>query len=193
MPSIGVTGTVGSGKSSALGILAELGADTISADRIGHEVLEDQAVKEAVVDLLGESIRREDGGLERSRIAESVFTDPEVLKRYDEIVHPPLLDRLRRWLERPRKRVAAVEAALIPEWGIESWFDEVWCLSCSDETALRRWNREEKIYWQIRTVQYAPQRKQEKAERVIDNERSQEELRRRIHQEWERFGRDRRR
>ena len=178
---------MGSGKSAVLEYLGELGAETLQADRIGHDQLREPEIRERVIALLGESVRGEDGELDRKRVGERVFADPELLRRYNELIHPPLLERLKAWLERPRERIAAVEAALIPEWGIEDWFDEVWCVTASDQAALRRWNGDEEIFWSIRKAQFAPPNKRAKAERVIDNERSQEELRRRISEEWRRF------
>lgn len=186
MPSLGITGTVGSGKSLALQVVAELGAETIQADRIGHQLLESEDVRREVVQLLGSEVLGKDGSLDRKKIGKSVFSDKRLLAEYNRIIHPRLLKALREWLERPRAahQVVAVEAALIPEWGIEEWFDEVWCIRCSDEIALSRWGRSKEIYWQIREAQLPPQEKWAKAERVINNERSQEEYRRRVETEF---------
>jgi dephospho-CoA kinase len=189
MSSIGVTGVVGSGKSLVLEILSELGARTIQADRIGHDLLEEEAVKKRVIDLLGDTVMGEDGGLDRGRIGQVVFSDPKAMEAYNAIIHPLLLERLRGWLDEARNEMVAVEAALIPEWGIEDWFDEVWCIECSDRKTLERWAGDVDTYWKIRAAQFAPDKKKAKAERVIENERSQEELRGRILNEWSRFRR----
>jgi dephospho-CoA kinase len=189
MPLLGLTGAVGTGKSLALEILEELGAETLEADKAGHELLQDPEVKQAVVALLGPGVVGADGELDRTRIGEVVFSDEEMRNRYNGIIHPCLLSRIKEWLDARREtgEAAVVAAALIPEWGIEGWFHEVWCIRCSDETALSRWKRDPETYWRIRKAQYAPERKQAQAERVIDNERSQEEYRRRIEAEFERF------
>ena len=189
MPSIGLTGTVGSGKSYALEVLEGLGASVLKADREGHHLLEKEEVIQAVVDLFGKAVVSEDGTLDRRKIGEVVFGDPVQRKRYDHLIRPRLLSRIRDWLKEheDRNRVCVVEAALIPEWGIESWFDEVWCIKCSDSTALSRWEREPELYWKIRKAQYAPDRKQQEAERVIENENSKEDFRNRIEREWRRF------
>src|SRR3990172_4687556 len=151
MPSIGLTGTVGSGKTYALRVLADLGADTLQADKVGHELLREPTVKDVVVGLFGDRVLGTDGELSRTGIGEIIFDDPDLRARYDSLIHPLLLARLREWLHRARKQdmVAVIEAALIPEWGIEDWFDETWCIRCSDETALRRWNRGAEGYWRI--------------------------------------------
>ncbi len=191
MPSIGLTGTVGSGKSYALEVLADLGAETLQADKVGHELLHDPMIKEAVVLLLGPGVLGGNGELVRARIGEVIFADAAQREKYDDIIRPRLLGRLKEWLEDPyhHDRIVVLEAALIPEWGIEEWFDEVWCIWCSDETALRRWRREPERYWRIRGAQFAPEKKVAKAERVIENERSKEEFRRRIKAEFARYKR----
>lgn len=189
MPSIGLTGTVGSGKSYALEVLADLGAETLQADKVGHALLGEPEVKNKVIRLFGPGVIGTEGELVRARIGGIIFTDANQRDRYDAIIRPLLLGRLKEWLAKPRppERVVVLEAALIPEWGIEEWFDEVWCIWCSDETALSRWQREPESYWRIRGAQFAPEKKLAKAERVIENERSKEEYRRRIKAEFSRF------
>ncbi len=191
MPSIGLTGTVGCGKSYALEVLTGLGAETLQADKVGHELLREEAVKEGVVHLLGPEVLGDDGELLRGRIGEIVFADGGQRERYNAIIRPRLLARLKEWLDQPRRpdQITVLEAALIPEWGIEEWFAEVWCIWCSDETALSRWRRTPESYWRIRGAQFAPEKKVAKAERVIENERSKEEYRRRIEAEFARFTR----
>jgi len=189
MPALGLSGTVGSGKSTVLRILEDLGAEGIEADRIGHELLGEPEIVDKVAALLGDGVRGKEGELNRSRIREMVFSDAAVLEEYNNLLHPPLLDRIKEWLDRPREenRVAVVAAALIPEWGIESWFDEVWCVVCSDEVALSRWEGPKEHYWQIRKAQFAPERKLAKAGRIVENERSKESLRRSTEESYEEY------
>ncbi|MCB9781587.1 MAG: dephospho-CoA kinase [Candidatus Omnitrophica bacterium] len=192
MRTLGLTGTVGSGKSYALSVLEDLGAVGLKADLEGHRLLEDEEVIREVVDLLGDGVLTSEGSLDRAKIGELVFTDAEKREAYDKLIRPRLLSRIKIWLDEPGDggRVRVVEAALIPEWGIEDWFDEVWCIKCSDSTALSRWSRDPELYWKIRRAQFAPERKQQKAERVIENENSKEDFRDRIHNEWRKVRRD---
>lgn len=189
MPSIGLTGTVGSGKSFAFETLQSLGAIGLKADIVGHRLLEEEEVIREVVGLLGEGVREADGKLSRPEIGRIVFADPRRMKEYNDLIQPRLLSRIRGWLDstRDRNRTRVVEAALIPEWGIEDWFDETWCIECSDSTALSRWSRDPELFWKIRKAQFAPERKRQNAERVIENENSKEEFRDRIEREWRDF------
>lgn len=190
MRSIGLVGTVGTGKSLALETLGRLGAKTLQADREGHRILEEPEVVREVVGILGEEVIGPDGrSLDRKKIGGLVFSDADLRARYDELIRPRLLARLKRWLDEARApdEARVIEAALIPEWGIEDWFDEVWCIECSDAAALARWRGDPGLFWRIRTAQFAPERKRQKAERVIENENSQEEFRDRIEREWRDF------
>lgn len=190
MPTLGLVGAVGTGKTLALEILGELGARTLQADRVGHRLLEEAGVARSVVELLGRGVLAEDGAsLDRKKIGALIFSDAAKREGYDALIRPLLLDRLREWLqeERDADEVRVIEAALIPEWGIEAWFDEVWCIECSDATAVARWRGDPDLFWKMRTAQFAPDRKRQKAERVIKNENSKEDFRGRIEREWRDF------
>jgi dephospho-CoA kinase len=201
MPSLGITGTIGSGKSYALEVLADLGCETIQADRVGHTLLHDPAVITKVIELLGNSVVTSEGHLDRAVIGQIIFEDREKRIAYNQIVHPGLLRVIKGWLAKPRaqEKVVVVEAALIPDWKIEAWFDEVWWIRCSDATALARWKRDTTLYWKIREAQSASEMNgsnnnisgmhhlHHHNERIIDNESTKEDYRRRIEDEYTRF------
>ena len=89
MLTIGLTGGIGSGKSTVSGLLEEKGAVVIDADRIVRELQQPgQPVFQAMVDEFGDGIVAPDGTLDRQAVADIVFEDPEALKRLNAIVHP---------------------------------------------------------------------------------------------------------
>jgi dephospho-CoA kinase len=102
---IGLSGGIGSGKSSVLRMLAELGAAVIDADAIVHEL---QAPGEPMLDLIAEAFGREllrpDGSLDREGLGSIVFRDSEARGRLNAIVHPAV------GAEMARRTQAAVEA-----------------------------------------------------------------------------------
>ena len=101
---VGLTGGVASGKSTVAEILAELGAIIIDADRIAREVVEPGTPGlAAVVEAFGEGVLGADGALDRPRMGEIVFGDPEQRRRLESIVHPLVFERY-----------AALEAAAPP-------------------------------------------------------------------------------
>ena len=105
MLNIGLTGGIGSGKSTVSALLAERGAVIVDADRIAREVVEPGTPGlAAVVAEFGESVVGPDGGLDRPALAAVVFADPEARARLDGIVHPLV-----------RARAAEVVAAAPPD------------------------------------------------------------------------------
>lgn len=86
---IGLTGGIGSGKSTVSGLLAERGAVILDADAIVHELqAPGQQVFLAMVDAFGEEIVAEDGTLDRQAVADRVFGDADALKLLNGLVHP---------------------------------------------------------------------------------------------------------
>lgn len=127
-PVVGITGGIGVGKSTVAEAFARRGALIISADRIGHTLLqENRAVQRAIVAAFGPGVIGRDGLPDRRAIGEKVFSSAEALAKLNRIVHPPLLRRLREQIEAARRDPAVplvvVDATLITEWGIRDWFD----------------------------------------------------------------------
>ena len=105
MLSIGLTGGIGSGKSTVSALLAERGAVVVDADRIAREVVEPGTPGlAAVVEAFGGGVLGPDGALDRPALAAVVFVDPEARARLDGIVHPLV-----------RARAAEVAAAAPPD------------------------------------------------------------------------------
>ncbi len=143
MKVIGLTGGIGSGKSTVAEMLRELGAHVIDADRVAHEVYEPGTEGwEAVVAAFGRDVIGPDGRIDRKKLAGIVFSDPEALGRLNRIMHP-LVDReLRRRLQALRDQnhpgPVVVEAALLIEAGWHTLTDEVWLVVAPSETVRQR-------------------------------------------------------
>jgi dephospho-CoA kinase len=141
-PVIGLTGGIGSGKSTVAAMLAELGADVIDTDKVGHDVY--RAGTEGcrqVMAAFGRDIVASDGSIDRRALAARVFADPEALRRLNAIVHPLIGLAVRDWLQRaqaePRTAPIVVEAPVLMEAGWR-FFDEVWVVVVEPETAVAR-------------------------------------------------------
>jgi len=92
---VGLTGGIGSGKSTVSAALAERGAVVVDADAIVHELQSPgQPVLAAMVERFGEGILHADGSLDRKAVAALVFGDADALKDLGEIVHPPVRDEI---------------------------------------------------------------------------------------------------
>jgi dephospho-CoA kinase len=102
---VGLTGGIGSGKSSVLAVLVECGATAIDADAIVHELQSPGTPMLAkMAEEFGAQILREDGSLDREAVGEIVFRDPEARTRLGLIVHPPVIAEMMRRADEAKKR-----------------------------------------------------------------------------------------
>jgi dephospho-CoA kinase len=141
-PVIGLTGGIGSGKSTVAAMLADLGADVIDTDKVGHEVYRPGTEGfRQVTAAFGSDVVATDGTIDRRALAAKVFADPEALRQLNAIVHPLIGLAVRDWLLRarvePRATPIVVEAPVLMEAGWR-FFDEVWVVVVEPETALAR-------------------------------------------------------
>ncbi|TET17345.1 MAG: dephospho-CoA kinase [Dehalococcoidia bacterium] len=142
MKVIGLTGGIGSGKSTVSGFLAELGAVIIDADKVGREALKPGTeVWREVVAAFGRQILTPGGNINRKKLGEIVFRNSESLSRLNQIMHPRMYDMVRAQLEGYRKQGAGVvvlEAPVLIEANWTSLVDEVWVTVATESTVLRR-------------------------------------------------------
>lgn len=127
VPFVGLTGGLGSGKSTALAALARLGAEVISSDAIVHELYEAPELRDAVVARFGPEVAPE-GRVDRGRLAERAFATPEDRAWLEQTIWPMVGARVAAWLERaraasPPPRAAVVEVPLLFEAGLQEIYD----------------------------------------------------------------------
>ena len=142
MKVVGLTGGIGSGKSTVAQFLVELGAVVIDTDKIGHEALKpDTEVWHEVVATFGRQILTPDGNINRKKLGDIVFGNPESLLKLNRIMHPRIYERVKAQLEGYRQRgvdVVVLEAPLLLEASWTSLVDEVWVTVATESTVLRR-------------------------------------------------------
>ena len=138
----GLTGNIGSGKSTVAAMLCEEGIPVLDADRISRVVTAPGGrAYDAVVQAFGRGILRDDGSIDRKRLGEIVFSDPRSRDRLERITHPAILEVMKEaiaGIEREGHRAAVVEATLIHESGRKGLFEAVISVTCERETALSR-------------------------------------------------------
>ncbi|NLP03523.1 MAG: dephospho-CoA kinase [Fibrobacter sp.] len=134
---IALAGYMGSGKSTVAGILAEAGAYIVDADREAKLLMQsDPEIKMKLNEIFGEQVFK-NGSIAFDRLGSIVFGSIEELKKLNAVVHPPLLERLC-FLMRHRREPVVLDAALIPLWHIEDWFDQRVWVSASFDVRLKR-------------------------------------------------------
>jgi len=198
MKVIGLTGGIGSGKSTVSGFLKELGAAVIDADEVGHEALKPgtEAWREAVV-AFGREILDPEGSIDRKKLGEIVFADPKALARLNQIAHPRISAMVKAQIEEYRRRgekVVVLEAPLLLEAGRPSLadeVDEVWVTVAPEATVLKRLKEksempQEQALARIRS-QMPPEEKAKKADVVIDTDCPLDELEAKVKKLWQRL------
>ena len=142
MKIIGLTGGIGSGKSTVARFMAELGAVIIDADKVGHEALKpDTMLWREVVAAFGRRIVTAGGDIDRGKLSEIVFGSSEALARLNKIMHPRMYDMVKTQLEecgRQGVKVVVLEAPLLLEADWTSLVDEVWVTVASEPVVLSR-------------------------------------------------------
>ncbi|MGB8031097.1 MAG: dephospho-CoA kinase [Terracidiphilus sp.] len=116
---VGLTGGLGSGKSTVAAMLRELGAQVIESDALGRELMEPgHEVYDRIVTRFGPEVVNPDGHLNRARLADLAFRHGR-LQELNAIVHPPVIDAQRLWMDeifaRDPSAIAVLESALIFE------------------------------------------------------------------------------
>lgn len=140
-PVVGLTGGIGSGKSTVAAILAELGAHVIDADKIGHEVYRPGTEGFRVVaEAFGAGVVGADGTIDRRALGAIVFADEAARMRLNALVHPLIGREIARRIDaaRAEERPIVIEAALLLEAGWRPLIDVVWLVCVPRETAIAR-------------------------------------------------------
>ncbi|UCG61872.1 MAG: dephospho-CoA kinase [Candidatus Zixiibacteriota bacterium] len=179
---IGITGQIGSGKSTAAEILRFLGAVVIDADRIGREVVNDNpALLRSLVKQFGRGILGRTGRLNRKKLAELAFENEKSRQTLNRLVHPYLLKELKQQVRavRSRHRLIVIDAALLLEWDLNHILDTIVLIHASESTRLARLEkrgitRRDALARQRRQLSYRQQCK--RANHVILNNKTVSDL-----------------
>lgn len=186
---VGITGGIGSGKSSVAAIFRESGITVLDADVLASDIIEhSKQVRTELQQLLGGAIFRSDGTLDRVIVSRLVFGDtPEHTRRLKEmnrIVHPPLLDEMWARIEAAREagvKVLAADIALLFEIGLDEAFDYIILVLAPEKERIRRVTlRSGLTSEQVRLrmkAQDSDEHKKSLADFIIENDGTPEKLR----------------
>lgn len=192
---IGITGTIGSGKSTVAGFLRELGAEVIDADEVGHEVyLPGSPGWEAIVEAFGEGILAADGTVDRQKLGEIVFQNKAALSKLNGIMRPLMAKEVQSRLKELRQkktRAAVLEAAILIEASWSPLVDEIWVITAPESVIYKRLAAKRELSHsqvQARIKAQLPVAEQKKyATRVIDTDVPLPELEARIASIWKKL------
>jgi dephospho-CoA kinase len=138
---IGITGNSGAGKSAVADWMAQWGAEVVDADAIGHQLLlPGSGVFNEVVERYGDGVLDSEGRIDRCRLGSKVFANSEETARYNEMIHPALIEEIRRQMREKSKlaEIVVLDAALLFEWSLDSEMNHVVTIVASNETRRKR-------------------------------------------------------
>lgn len=203
MPVIGLTGNIGSGKSSVARLLRDLGAQVIDADRVAREVVLPgtpalaELAREFGPDILGPG-----GSLDRKKVGAIAFADPHARLRLNQITHPRIKEAIDRVITSYRRDpyasspagVLVIEAPLLIEVGLDRQVDEVWVVKVDEDKQVERLvERDALTSREVRNriaAQLPQDVKLKHARRIIDNSGDFSATKKQVANIWNEFQRE---
>jgi dephospho-CoA kinase len=198
MKTIGLTGGIGSGKSTVSQILAGLGAFIIDADKVGHEIyLPGKEAWQQVTTAFGRDILTADQTIDRKKLGAIVFGSDEARKKLNSIVHPLMFKDIERRIKEKRvegfTKPIVVEAAVLIEANWLPLVDEVWVVVAGKSAVIERVAAQRGLSAQDTEARIASQladaERLKYANLVIPNDGSPEELEQRVRKAWNQLNR----
>ncbi|OGP59317.1 MAG: dephospho-CoA kinase [Deltaproteobacteria bacterium RBG_13_61_14] len=189
---VGLTGGIASGKSTVARMFVELGARLVDADLLARQVVEpDKPAWGEIADHFGEGVLNPDRTLNREKLAEIIFRDPDERRVLNDITHPrigaEMLDLIQRF-QREGAAVVLIDAALLLESPATNWIRPVVVVTAEEEVRAERIMErdglsQEQALARIRSQMREDERKT-RADYVIDNSGSLEDLQDRVEEVW---------
>jgi dephospho-CoA kinase len=188
---VGLTGGIGSGKSTVARMLEKRGAVVFDADLLAREVVEPGTPGyAAVIERFGANVLAPGGELDREALASIVFADPAARRDLEAIVHPEVRRRFAEGTEayRDTERIVVFSAPLLVETGMHSAFEVLVVVSASNDRQIDRLMRdrgmsEDAVRSRI-AAQATPETRAEVADVLVDNEGTIEELEQQVERLW---------
>lgn len=185
---IGLTGGIGTGKSTTSRFLSDLGAVVLDADSLGHETYKKgTGLYRNLIKTFGQDILDSNGEINRSELAEIVFTDENLLIKLNSMVHPHIKQSIERTIDKLDKQeinMVVIDAAILVEAGWRNLVDELWVVTAERKTIKKRLSHKLKNNMDNalkRSKFQMPQTElKAKADLVIDNEGSIGALKERV-------------
>ncbi len=188
---IGLTGGIGSGKSTVAGFIKEKGIKVIDADQVAREIVEPgKPALGEINEEFGPNILKEDGTLNRKKLGGIIFSDKDARQRLNKITHPRIRKRMFEKVDEKRKDqggkgLIVLEVPLLIEVGLYKSVDRVWVVSASETSQIQRLMKRDRISREEAAKRIQSQmplyEKEKYADAIIDNNQEPKEVREQVH------------
>ncbi|MBI4707056.1 MAG: dephospho-CoA kinase [Candidatus Omnitrophica bacterium] len=189
---LGLTGGLGSGKTTVARIFKSLGAQVIDADKLAHACLKKGSnVYQKIISVFGTRILLSNSNIDRKKLGSIVFNNCKMLRKLNSIIHPEVIRMMTDDISSSRARVVVLDVPLLIEAGLEKIADKIVVVNASRANQVERVFRKskikrEEILKRIR-CQMPLSKKAKLADFVIDNNGGLKETRRQVKQIWRRM------
>lgn len=177
---IGLTGRTGSGKSSAAKIFESLGAFVVDCDKVAHEVLRDEKVKQKLCALFSSDILDKSGEIDRKALGSIVFSDKKKLNQLNSAVHGAIVKKCVELCENSGKDICLMDGSELESSGADKLCRHIIVITADEETRLGRIMTRDNIDRDSALRRIKAQSDYSKEAIVIDNGESEELLSKKI-------------
>jgi dephospho-CoA kinase len=139
---VGITGGIGSGKTTICKVFKLLGAPVFEADKVAKQLLDaDPVIRQGLINLFGAEIYTRDAGVDRKKLAAIIFNDELQLTKMNELIHPVVREAFQIWKEKQQAAYVVHEAAILFESGFYKMMDFIILVTAPQEERIERVTR----------------------------------------------------
>ena len=135
---IGLTGGIGSGKSTVAALFELMGCAVFYSDDVAREIYFDKNIKEQITALLGKETYLSDTEIDKKYISSKIFTDTILLHKLNAIIHPAVIERFKTFKEQNKGKLIIKETALLFEAKLEAQVDKIVLVAANDDLRIKR-------------------------------------------------------
>lgn len=136
---LGITGSIGSGKTAAASLFRKYGFEVINADELYHEISKpNKIIYEKIVGEFGTKILNEDKTINREKLKKIAFSDDKKLKKLNSITHPVIIAEINKLIKNLKNKNIVVDAPLLLESTAKNIIDKIIVVKCDDKTRVQR-------------------------------------------------------
>ena len=142
---VGLTGGIGSGKSTVAKVFEILGSAVFNSDEVAKQVYFDTKIKQEVIDLLGEKAYKNNSEIDKTYISQQIFNDTRLLQKLNAIIHPAVIEAFKKFIAIHPQKIIIKESALLFEAKLTDELDKIIVVTADENTRVKRVIERDKI------------------------------------------------